>query len=487
MVEGIKEIRSGRVKTIHAAIGFLIMIAFSFIPAPAPLTQVGMQIIGIFIGTLYLWSTVDILWSSIFCVVMIGMSEYDSMPHVLQLAFGNVVAVQCLFIFIFVGAMVNEGITDHIGRWFLTRKISEGKPWVFTLMICLGCFVISAFVNPFTPIILFWPVVYGIFKQIGYTAKDKYPKLLVILIVLSSLAGFPVPPYMSNGLALLSNFRNISDNQYTIVDGMYFISTMVLGLLFIVMSILICKYVFRPDIGNLKNVSIEKINEHPLTPLDTRQKVLGWMFVLFSLVMLLPSWFPTLPVLDFLHVNSIGVATLFVGVLAGIFIKGKPIMQMGPAIQKGVPWGTEFLIIAALLIGTVLTNEKTGLSAFLSANLGPIFSGMDLIVFAIVLLIVLMLLSNVCNSLVVGMILQPIILLYCQTNGVEAAALVTISTFFVLSCAMFTPSASPFAAMLFSNREWLAPTDIYKYTGVFILAELLLCIAIGYPLTMVLM
>ena len=101
----------------------------------------------------------------------------------------------------------------------------------------------------------------------------------------------------------------------------------------------------------------------------------------------------------------------------------------------------------------MLTNEKTGLSAFLSANLGPIFSGMDLIVFAIVLLIVLMLLSNVCNSLVVGMILQPIILLYCQTNGVEAAALVTISTFFVLSCAMFTPSASPFAAMLFSNRK----------------------------------
>ncbi len=65
--------------------------------------------------------------------------------------------------------------------------------------------------------------------------------------------------------------------------------------------------------------------------------------------------------------------------------------------------------------------------------------------------------------------------------------IVTLTVFFVLSCAMFTPAASPFAAMMFSNKEWLPAKDICKYTGVFILAELALVLVVGLPLSSMLM
>ena len=52
----------------------------------------------------------------------------------------------------------------------------------------------------------------------------------------------------------------------------------------------------------------------------------------------------------------------------------------------------------------------------------------------------------------------------------------------VLSCAMETPAASPFAAMLFGNKEWLEAKDIYKYCGMIILLEFALVLVIGIPM-----
>jgi sodium-dependent dicarboxylate transporter 2/3/5 len=51
---------------INYAIGVLIMFAFRLIPVgvlPA-VTEVGLQVLGIFIGTIYLWTTVDPTTSS---------------------------------------------------------------------------------------------------------------------------------------------------------------------------------------------------------------------------------------------------------------------------------------------------------------------------------------------------------------------------------------------------------------------------------------
>ena len=48
---------------IHSLIGVGIMVFFRFLPLNLPeVTSVGMEVLGIFIGTLYLWTFVDPLW-----------------------------------------------------------------------------------------------------------------------------------------------------------------------------------------------------------------------------------------------------------------------------------------------------------------------------------------------------------------------------------------------------------------------------------------
>lgn len=474
---------------IHYAIGLAIMFAFRFIPLGIlpNVTEVGLQVLGIFIGTLYLWTTVDPLTSSLISLCMLGLSDYAPAAKIIQEAFGNPVVVQMFFLMIFIGGLTNRRLTIYIARWIMTRKFIEGKPWMFTFVMLFGSYVMSAFINAFAPILLFWPVLYGVFQEVGFKKTDKYPKLMLIAIVIAALIGFPVPPYMSNGLALLGNFRGLlekfpallSMDGVMISNATYFIITFTLGTILILTTVLIMKLVFRPDVTPLKSVSIEMLNKNPLPPMNFAQKVYGVFLGVFIFVMLVPSLLPTLPVLSFLNANSLIIGTVLVTILSTIKVEDGPVLRLGEVMGKDFAWPTFYLCLVAILIGSVLTAESTGITAFLNTVLTPIFGKMSGMTFTIVLLAVAVVLTNVSNSLVIGMILQPVVCSYCVQAGVNPAPIITLLIFTVLMTAACTPAASPFAAMLFGNKEWLDASDVYKYTPVFVIVELAVVLTVG--------
>ena len=482
---------------IHFAIGLLIMLIFRFIPVGVlpNVTEPGLQIMGIFIGTIYLWTTSDPTVASITAIVMIGLSDFTTAGGALVGCFGNATVIQMLFLMIFMGGLTNRRLTVYIGRWILTRKVIEGKPWVFTTAILLGSYCMSVFIGCFAPIFLFWPVLYGIFEDVGFKKTDKYPKLIVIGVVLGALIGFPVPPYMSNGLALLGNYRGLLPNfgnlsempGVMIADGTYFIACFIMGLLLIASVVLVMRFVFRPDVEPLKDVTIEMLEKNPLPPMNKAQKIYGVSLVVFIFCMLVPSLLPTVPVLSFLYQNSLLVPVALTVILCLLRGEDGPVLDMQSVMGKDFAWPTFWLCTAAIYLGGVLTNEATGITPFLNTVLSPIFTGMSGAVFTVVLLLVTVVLTNICNSLVIGMIMQPVVLTYCVSAGVNPAPIITLLIFTVLLSAACTPAASPFAAMLFGNKDYLTSGDVYKYATTFVLVELVIILVIGIPFINVLL
>ena len=477
---------------IHFIIGLAIMIVFRFIPAGLlpNVTEVGMQIIGIFIGTIYLWTTIDPTVGSLTCIAMICFSDYASASDVIVSCFGNATVVQMFFLMIYMGALTNRRLTLYIGRWIMTRKMVEGRPWVFTTIILVGSFLMAAFVSPFAPVFLFWPILYGVFDDVGYKKTDKYPRLMTHAVVLACLVGFPVPPYMSNGLALLGNYRGLLANYETlaVMDGvtisnaLYCVFTVVMGLILIGSIVLVMRFVFKPDVKPLEDVTIEMLNKNPLPPMDMSQKICGISLVIFIAIMLLPSIFPNAPVLSFLNNNSYALGIPLVIVLSLLKFDDSPVLNFSEVMGKEFAWPTYWLCTSAILLGSVLTNEATGITAFLNTVLSPLFTGMSVMTFSVILLVVTVVLTNICNSLVIGMILQPVVLTYCATASVNPAPMITLLIFTVLLSASVTPAASPFAAMLFGNKEYLTSGEVYKYSLTYVVVELLLIIVIGIPL-----
>lgn len=255
-----------------------------------------------------------------------------------------------------------------------------------------------------------------------------------------------------------------------------------------IVIILFCKYVLRPDVSKLKDLDIEKLKKNPLPPLNNNQKFMAVSFVLYILSMLLPSILPKTGFIGFLSQNSTGIALGYTALLACVNLnkdKSTPVLPFGK-VMANFAWSTFFLCTSAILLGNVLTNESTGISAFLNAILGPIFQNMSSVTFCLMLMLITVVLTNLCNSLVIGMLLQPVIAAFCVTSGMNPAPLVALLIIFVLSSAGITPAASPYAAMLHGNKEWLQSKDVYKYASIFVVLELVLICAIGIPAAMAL-
>lgn len=56
------------------------MFGFRLFPAIEPLTPVGMQVVGVFLGMVIGWSTVGLLWPSILGLVAVGFTGYVDTP-----------------------------------------------------------------------------------------------------------------------------------------------------------------------------------------------------------------------------------------------------------------------------------------------------------------------------------------------------------------------------------------------------------------------
>lgn len=480
--------KTDKKKLINIIIGLALMLCFQFIPIKSEfITKLGMQVIGVFLGTIYLWSTVGMIWPSILAVVLLGFYGYMPMGQVLSTWMGNPVLIMIFFILVLTGAFQYHKGTDYIARFFMTMKVVEGRPWVFTFVMLLGTYIMSTFVNPWAAVFLFLPVTHKVIEEIGFKKEDTYSKLMTIAIIVAVLLGFPTAYYNGTVLGLNSTFTEASGGAYAIPGGPYMIVGLVVGILSLIAITLVMRFLIRPDVEPLKSLKVEDIQNEPLPPMNKTQKMVSAGLVLFILAMLIPAFFPNNALSKFLSANLNGVAMTIVGILAMISIDGEPVLDFPKIIANNFSWPTYFLIGTSLLLGGALTSEGVGFTAWLQNLLTPIFSNLSSMTFTIVLVLLTIAITNVMNSAVFVLISHPIILTYVNVSGVNPLPIVTLVTFAALATAAITPSASPYAATIFGQTDYVKPKDIYKYASIFVLTETIIILAVGIPLSLLIL
>ena len=97
----------------------------------------------------------------------------------------------------------------------------------------------------------------------------------------------------------------------TVNSASYLVTAIILGMIMILAAVMLCKYVFRPDTSKMKEFDVESLNRNPLPPMSLQQKLYCTGFILVILGLMLPSLFPTLPVLSILKPAVYGVAMTF--------------------------------------------------------------------------------------------------------------------------------------------------------------------------------
>ncbi|MGL4800017.1 MAG: SLC13 family permease [Cellulosilyticaceae bacterium] len=465
---------------LHCLISFLIICTFWFIPPIEPITALGMKVAGILISLIYLWSTVDTVWPSLAGILLLGISGYAPMNSIITSAFGNPLAILIMYVIILTGAIAEEGLCEYIAQWFVTRKVINGRPWVFSFMLLAGVYILATLTLSTATIFIFWPILYSLFHLLGFKKGDKYATLMIIAVVMTATLSFASTPFKSILPGLLASFSTITGQ--TIEYLPYMVVGTCISFASILAILALIKYVFKPDIKNLQHIHTDMFSKEPLPKLTKRQIVLVVALAIFMLWMLIPSLLPVGALKSFLNSTQNAVPILCVVLGAIIKIDGTPVINIQKVIGKYMSWSVFLIVASSSTIITALTSDATGITAFLEQVLMPVFEGKSVLTFTILSMLICIVLTNVCNNMVVGMLFIPIIHLFTTQVGMSPIGIGMI-VLFVICLAVVTPAGSAIAAILHGNQEWLTPKEIYKYIILMSIVVLIMAFVVGLPLT----
>ena len=242
--------KSDKMYGLHVLIGLVLMFGIGFLPPFSVVTTVGMQLIGIFLGLIYLWSTCGILWPSLLGLTAVALSDYTDINGVMVAAFGNPTVIMLIFILALLGAIDAHLVNQYLCRWFLTRKIIEGRPWVFTLMFFGATYVLGTFGNSIFSMFLMWGIFYKLADLVGLTKSDRYTTQLLIGTVLTGAVSSVVFPFKDMGLFLISTYQKMSPGFHVPPAGFIVVSVAV-GWASILLYTAAMRFLFRTDVTDV--------------------------------------------------------------------------------------------------------------------------------------------------------------------------------------------------------------------------------------------
>lgn len=466
-------------KAIHIVITIALMLFFGLLPAPDPITPLGMKILGIFIGMVYGWSTTDQIWPSLFGITMLAVVDYNTVANVIIGGWGNTTIWTIVMILIFAQAVSEAGITEYLALRLIGNRFFVGKAWLFTGVIFLSAYLITAITsNPFIAIIILWKIVYDVADVAGYQKKDAWPSMAIFGIVFSAGMGTGAFPHQMIPLMAFGAYQSMGGPS--INYGSYVVVFWGIVLLVTLLYLLICKYVLRIDVEKLSKIDVSTFSQGTAS-LDKRQKVLLATFVImvicfFCCNMLPKSW---LPIAILNKMGLAGLSAIFVAIASFLRVDGRPLFDFQKAASNGVLWSVVLLTSAALPISTALTSEGTGVQDFLIAHLGPMFAGKNIMLFAMLASVLALIITNFASNMVTALVFIAVVVSVSGQLGANPTAIVVLLVTMV-HVAVLTPAACPMAGMLFANAEWMNPTFIYKHAGLILVLTAIIVCTYGY-------
>ena len=430
---------------IHTGIALVIYLVFKFLlPAPAPITSDGMEVIGILILATYLWVSVGTGWTSVLTICLMGLTNYMSAANAIKGAFGD-----WMFAFLMgcmlVNAVLSEtGLSRRIAMWFITRKFVNGRPYVIVGMFFVAMFVLGLFMTSSATCVMFLALAKEMLDTCGCDRKDRFSQFLFCCIAWITIAG--------NGMTAIGHGNFITGMGWVAEAFGLEISIAqsaaigcAIGVVWIVLLVLIMKYIYRMDASGLVKLDIEELRSG-MSKMTKQEKFAALCFglVVFSWAAAdITKPIPFLSGTVGAFCKSMGSALpilLCICVMCVIPVDGRPLMDFN-SMTKKIAWQSCMMIGTVRMLGTVVADEELGISPWIQQTFGPVIQGMAPILFMVVCVGAVLLLTNlVSNSIamVLFKVAAPLALLVPGINGPALGVVMICAAHY----AMWTPGCT---------------------------------------------
>ena len=465
---------------INSIITILLLFGFGHLPAPDPITPIGMQILGVFLGLLWGWTTVDMIWPSILGLIALGFTEYGTVTSVMTAGFGNANVLLVFFCLIFGAYLDTTGLNKTIAYWFVSRRICVGRPWVFTLMLLLAGYALGLLVSLFAAIILIWSLFYSVCDIVGFKKHEKYSTLMVIGLCYAACLGVTPLAFKPLPVMVLGSMQSMLGITVNYWD--FAVLTFVVSIICLLLYWLAMMLIFKPDVTPLKT-STDHFASMRERKMEAKEKIAAIMLVIFFLLLFLPSFLPT----DFFltkilnGMTTTGTCAFVVILICCLKYKGERLGDFNQLVRKGVSWDIIILFAATMPVASGITSDEAGILAWVSNVCEPIMAGMGAIMFSCILLVTACFVTQFAHNLILGAVFSPIMCTFVGDAGGNPQVLAVLLSF-VLAMALSSPAASAMSAMMYGNKEWLSAKEVYKYTWFIFVIVVAITLVVGLPL-----
>ncbi len=462
-----------KVHIIHYLITAVLIFGFRFLPTFSAMTPYGMGILGTFVGAVYGWSTIGMVWPSFMALVGLGLSI--GMSNLLYASFGNPVVAALFALFPMMAVLSELHITEYVANAFLTNRLSVGRPWVAIFILLTGAYICS-FINVLLVMIIFGSFLVDLCKNVGIKPYTKLPTTLMLGLAYALMNGQIIFPFIGTGLTFSAAYQGMF--QMALPFDRYMLFIIPMGLVMNLVYLLIMRFVFRVDVSPLANMTEEMLGEKKKMNRD--QKIVSGFFIAFVIVMICSSVLPkTWVISKFLgSLTFFGIAVIFTGVMMLVKdVKGEPLLKFNLMAAKGMAWEPILLTAYIMAISVYLTNADTGVGATLGSLLQPMTHFQPL-VFVLIAMLFGTIVTNVANNLILTIIIMPVLVNFAGQVGLNAVGLVLL-LFMATQMALATPGASPVTGIAFSFTQLVKSNDMSKYALMAIPILFVFCMIFG--------
>lgn len=448
---------------LYVAIYFAIIAVFFFlIPAPAPLTPVGVRVLGLFFAAIVAWTLTEEVWPSILSfVIALFTGVFSNITELLPSTWGGDTFLFMTLLFIVIAYLQVSGFSKFVSAWLLSRKLLVGHPWRIFAMLLMVAWVLSVFVGIIAGMMLTWGFIYQICDLMGYKKQSKEASAMVFGVTLVGALSLSTFPFLHNALVIIAAFTGATGLEVNLLH--YLMYSVPENLFCIALYLPMCKFLWRVDLSKMKKMTVDFIPQEDL--ILTKQVKMAFLFLIILIVAIfvpniLPSGTPLKVTLK--SIGNSGICFIIFAFWSLIKIDGKPIFNIVELGKKGIAWNMVLMSLGIFTFIALLSNPATGISAFVGANLGPIFVGKSPAFFIILCMVITILLTNFMANMVVAVVMFSATFPIAGQMGIDVMQLGFLFTI-CSSIAFCLPASSPAGMLVFMNKEWISVKSIYKF------------------------
>lgn len=369
------------------------------LPHSAPLTDQSMQLLGIFLMTIFLWSTVSTTWPSILAVFMLGTTGYCSGTAALKECFGHGMTVFVAFMLMFNVALSETGLSRRIALFFVTRKFIKGKPWLIMFSFMFSVWVLSAFVTSSAVFAIFLSIADEMLAMTGADGEDdELPEAMYCTMAwVDQINQGSTPMSHTNVLLAMSLGLTLLGFEASVL------TVCLCGLLGcfaqFVLVMLELRFIQKPDVSKMAALDIDVLKS-TLPPMSKREKGVSAAFIILIIMWVFPQTIMKIPGLERFGsmLNNLGTYApplFIIAVCSIVHIEGKPLLDLKSACRQ-INWGAWLMMAALMGMATYIGKSDYGVMPWIQEKVGGAMAsvGVPGLIFCWIAIVIVGVLTN---------------------------------------------------------------------------------------------